>query len=112
MNRTATLDALVKITMPISEAISRLAEFPWDSDAELVNLAPEDFHHVLSLFKQGSLSVVEVENWANALECRDDVGISAPLVQELLYELANPLLTQPLSSERADFWLARLQNGR
>lgn len=112
MNRTATLDALVKVTMPISEAVSRLAEFPWDSDAELVSLAPEDFYHVLSLFKQGTLSAVEVENWANALEGRDDVGISSPLAQELLYELANPLLSQPLSSERADFWFVHLQNGR
>jgi hypothetical protein len=112
MNRTASLEALVKVTMPISEAISRLTEFPWDSDTELVNITPEDFCHVLSLFKQNSLSSAEIEDWANALECRDDVGLSALLTQELLYELANPLLTQPLSSERADFWLARLQNGR
>src|SRR5512139_426411 len=49
MNRAATLEALVKISMPISEAISRLAEFPWDSESELVLLTPEDFCHVLSV---------------------------------------------------------------
>ena len=112
MNRTATLEALVKISMPLSEAISGLAEFPWDSESELVFITPKDYCHVLSLFKQGSLSAAEVEVWANALECRDDVGFSTSQAHELLYELANPLLTQPLSSERADFWLTRLQNGR
>ena len=112
MNRTATLEALVKISMPISEAVSRLAEFPWDSESELVLLTPEDFRHVLSLFKQGSLSAAEVEDWANALECRDDIGIHTSLAHELLHELANPLLTQLLSGERADFWLLQLQHER
>jgi hypothetical protein len=112
MNRTATLEALVKISIPLSEAISRLAEFPWDSETELVLLTPKDFCRVLSLFHQGSLSAAEVEDWANALECRDDVGISTSQGHELLHELANPLLTQPLSDERANFWLPQLKNDR
>jgi len=112
MNRTATLEALIKISMPISDAISRLAEFPWDNESDLVLLTPEDCYHVLSLYKRGSLSAAEVEDWANALECRDDVGFSTSQAHELLYELANPLLTQPLSGEQADLWLSQLQNGR
>jgi N-acetylglucosamine-6-phosphate deacetylase len=62
MNRTATLTALVKVTMPTQEAVSRLAEFSWDSESELVLLTSENFCHVLSLFKQGSLSAAEVED--------------------------------------------------
>jgi hypothetical protein len=111
MSRTDTLKALVKISMPIPEAISRLAEFAWDSESELVLLSPEDFCHVLSLFKQSTLSASEVEGWANALECRDDIGCSTSQLHELLYELANPMLTVPLSVERADFWLYHLTNG-
>jgi hypothetical protein len=112
MNRTAALEALVNISVPIPEAMSRLAEFPWDCESELVVLAPEHFSHVLSLFKQGELSGAEVEKWANALECRDDVGVSTSQAHELLHELANPLLTQPLSGERADYWLSQLPHGR
>jgi hypothetical protein len=70
------------------------------------------FAGLISLFKRGSLSAADVEDWANALECRDDVGFSTSQAHELLHELANPLLTQPLSGERADFWLSQLQNGR
>jgi len=112
MNRTATLNALVKVTMPIHEAVSRLAEFSWDSESELVLLTSENFFHVLSLFKHGSLSAAEVEDWANALEGRDDVVFATEQARELLHELANPLLTQPLSGERAGFWLSQLQHGR
>jgi hypothetical protein len=112
MNRTDTLTALVKISIPTSEAILQLAEFPWDSETELVHLAKNDFFHVLSLFKQGTLSAAEVEDWANAIEGRDDVGFTTSQLHELLHELANPLLTEPLSGERADFWLSMLSNGR
>lgn len=96
--------------MPVQEAISRLAEFPWDSESELVLLTPESFCHILSLFKQGSLSASEVEDWANALEGRDDVDFATVQARELLHELANPLLTQALSGERADFWLSQFHN--
>ena len=112
MNRIDTLTALVKISIPTSEAILHLAEFPWDSEAELVTISPSDFFHVLSLFRKGSLSAAEVEIWANALEGRDDVGFSTSQLRELLHELANPELTEPLSGERADFWLSMLSNGR
>jgi len=98
--------------MPVQEAVSRLAEFAWDSESELVLLTSEDCCHVLSLFKQGSLSATEIEDWANALECREDVGFSTSQTRELLHELANPLLTQPLSVERADYWLSELPHGR
>lgn len=112
MNRTAALEALATISLPIPEAISCLANFPWDCETELVQLNQEHFRNVLLQFEQGVLSAVEVEGWANALECRDDVGFATSLLRELLHELANPLLTQPLSGERANFWLSQLQHVR
>jgi len=112
MNRTAVLKALVQLKMPIPEAVSCLVEFPSDYETELVVLTPEHFRHVLSLFKHGALSAVEIQEWANALECRDDVGFSTSPIRELLHELANPLLTQPLFGERANFLLSHLPDGR
>ena len=108
MNRTAALDALLNITVPISEAIAGVTSFAWDSESELVVLLPEHFCRALLLFNQGALSAAEIEEWANALECRDDVRISTTIAHELLHELANPLLTRSLSKERASFWLSQL----
>ena len=112
MSRTAAIEALANISVPIPEAVSCLAKFPWDSETELVQLNHERFRNVLLQFKQGVLSEAEVENWANALECRDDVGFATSFLRELLHELANPLLTQRLSSEQADLWLSQLQHAR
>jgi len=88
--------------------MSALATYPWDSDEELVQLRQEDVANVLHQYRGGAMSALEVEAWANAIEGRDDVGTTDKFAAELLHELANPLLSQPLSLARADFILRRL----
>ena len=61
----------------------------------------KNIERVLNLFYEGSITACEVEAWENALECRDDLAFSDPVVSQILYELANPLLTQLLSLKRA-----------
>jgi hypothetical protein len=112
MNRAAALEALVSLSEPISHAVSRLASFPWDSESDAFALTPQHLVHALSQFKAGVFSAADIERWANALECREDLGFSTALVREVLHELANPLLTEPLTTARAEYWLPRLSNGR
>ncbi len=110
MNRKDALKALVEVEMPIAAAIARMDEFDWDSDEHLAVLAPQHLEHALSLYVGGSLSASDIEDWANALECRDELALSDPIVSEVLFELANPLITCPLSAERADHLLSSLRN--
>jgi len=108
MDRATALTALVRLEGPVAEAVARLQAFPWDSDVDLVTATAKDFAKVLRRYCLGELPAAEVESWANALECREDLGFSSPVVRELLHELANPLLTEPLSLARARDWLSRL----
>lgn len=108
MNRIAALNALVKVSIPVPEAIATLAQFPWDSDSDLIVISLGDFSEVLSRFVRGTLAETEVEAWANALECREDIGYANSTARELLHELANPTLTMPLTPHRATLLLARL----
>ncbi len=107
MNRKTALENLIQFNLPIEQAISDLAQFEWDSEIELVSLEAAQIHHALQLFTQGNISAFEVEAWANAIECREDIKIEPLLVNEAMHELANPQLTQPLSVERASFWLSQ-----
>ncbi|BEV08293.1 hypothetical protein [Methylophilus sp. DW102] len=100
MNRVDALKALVYAELPIAQAIARMSEFAWDSEEYVVVLTPENLERVLTLFAEGSITGSDVESWANALECRDDLALSEPVVSEVLFELANPLLTHALSPER------------
>lgn len=108
MSRDLAVWILVNASRPIAESIAELATYPWDSDAEVVQLRQENVANVLLQYRRGAMSAVEVEAWANAIEGRDDVGTADEVAAELLYELANPLLSQPISLTRVDFMLKRL----
>jgi hypothetical protein len=93
---------------PVSEAAARLQAFPWDSESDLVVMNAQDFARVLRRYCLGEIASPEIEDWANALECREDLGFASATLRELLHELANPLLTESLSNARAKHWLAAL----
>jgi hypothetical protein len=109
----ARIAALLDVTQwrrrPISEAVERLREFPWDSDDELVTMTRADGISCLDLYLTGSITADDVNVWAEALEGRDDVAFDTELLSELLFELANPEITEPLSENLAQRWQRRLR---
>lgn len=93
------------------EVIQRgLSKLPWDYFGPELQLTRKHLTSVLKRFLAGNLSQVDVEAWANAIECREDVDyVSEVVVQEILHELANPSLTYLLSPQRAQQLLVQLQ---
>ncbi len=87
-----------------------MSQFAWDSEEYLAVLTSENLERALNLFAEGSLTASDVEAWANAIECRDDLALSEPAVSKVLYELANPVLTHSLSAERATHLLSVLKH--
>ena len=101
--RIKALQDLIELREPIPVAISRLRHFSWDSDAELVTLRGSDLIQILDKYLQGELSSTDVEEWAEALEGRDDIGYESRLsdtLRQIVFELANPLLTTPIGPGR------------
>jgi hypothetical protein len=110
-DRRDALRALLHFRGPLSDLRRDLARFGWDSDQELATLSRESVASVLDRFLAGELTAAEVEDWADAVESRDDIGFEAgfePLLDDLVFTLANPLLTEPLSRDRALRWMQRL----
>jgi hypothetical protein len=100
--RRTVLQDLVLFTSPLTSVQHALQDLAWDSpDVWMV-----DKQHVLSIlrrFEQDDINGADVEAWANAIETRDDIGYDRETaVWDVLYELANPTLTEPLTRERAD----------
>ncbi|HWG73117.1 MAG TPA: hypothetical protein VG184_03570 [Acidimicrobiales bacterium] len=107
VSRTQALRDLIDLREPVADAVRRLRAFPWDSDAELTVLGPGNVIHVLDLYLHGVLASAEVEEWAEAIEGRDDIGYEFPhgeTLKQLIFELANPLLTRQLEPSRAREW--------
>lgn len=111
MQRTAELRKLIAYAESLEAILARLNAFGWDSEIPLAIVRPDDLTAVLRRFLLGQLSARQVEEWADALECRDDVGLDEDCEAELrsaIFELANPLLTEQLSQDSAQRILATL----
>lgn len=69
----------------------------------------EHISAILGRFLAGDISDTDVEAWANAIECREDIGFLQPSsVAEAIWELANPLLARPLTRQSAGELVATL----
>ena len=109
--RLTLLRDLLAMRMPLGDAVRQLAAMTWDYDGDGVELTREHLANALHRYLRGDVSEADIEVWANQIEGRDDVQIGPKSEQEIgdvLYELANPLLTQPLDPERAMQLMSRL----
>lgn len=102
MDRVGLITQLLRFEQPLPHVLSGLAAYGWDSDGPLAELKSSHIHHALHRYLQAELSAVQVAEWANAIECREDIAYEpSSLAGETIFELANPELTLPLSPERA-----------
>ncbi len=111
MNRVESLQSLLKLDQPLSQILSSLNAHGWDRDHELVTLESQHIITVLQRYLSGELSDPCVEDWANAVEGREDVGFESgfeDLLSEIIYKLANPRLTHSLSKNFAKNQLEQL----
>lgn len=103
--RLALVDSLLAMSMPLAEVTRQLATMNWDYDGVGVTLTKKHLSNVLRRYLRGEVSEADIETWANRVEGRDDVQIDPSSEQEIadvLYELANPVLTQTLDLARAE----------
>jgi hypothetical protein len=102
--RKVILDGLIRGDLSVPEARLRLGHFSWDSDTELVKLTRHDLVRIIDRYLGGSIDGSDVEQWAEAIEGRDDVGYEtcvADWLRQVVFELANPDLAVPLGPLRA-----------
>ena len=102
--RLALVRDLLAMTLPLINIISQLSSMGWDYEGDGVLLTKEHLVNVLQRYMCGEVSEADIELWANYVEGRDDVQImldSNSTIEDILFELANPLLTQQLDIVRA-----------
>ena len=113
--RSECLLELVEFPASLNEAKVRLSQYAWESEQELVLLRPEHVISVLQRFVRKEISAAEVEDWANLIEGREDIGLEArseEMCSAAMHELANPLLTRQLTSESATEWIQWLERAK
>jgi len=102
--REKLLVSLVEASGDVGATVSALSALPWDSHVALATLTRPDVLRLLTQYFEGKLAAEVVENWANAIEGREDIKYETgyeDVLSEVIHQLANPLLTVPLSLSSA-----------
>jgi len=99
IERRQLLIELIEYRKSPAELSNALSAFDWDCNKELVQLEKKHLLAVLGQYVNGKLSAMEVEDWANTIECREDIDYNE--VANVIHILANPSLTHSLTKSLA-----------
>jgi hypothetical protein len=113
--RRSLLEALLMLCRPLAEITAKLNRLGWDSSTEIIPLTRSNVVTILQRFLDREITAQEVEDWANAIEGREDLGLEQgheDVLQQVLFELANPLITRSLNDDVASDWVMHLTSNR
>ena len=101
--RQQLLQALLTFSKSLNLIAQELAQLEWDYEGEPVLVEPLHIVSILNRFLSNQLNAKQVEEWANMIECREDLDYESEnqkQLEQVIYELANPELEGPLTIER------------
>jgi hypothetical protein len=108
--RVAVAD-LVRLRIPIAEAIAGLSEFPGSSSGHL-RMVVDDVERALDAYEAGTMSAADLAAWAAAVHEREDVnfdGAGGPETWQVVFEAATPELHGPIDAAKVAAWRHLLQ---
>ncbi len=101
--RIKILNDLLNFNNSLKKLEKKVKGLNWDYEGAPVIVNRSHLKAMLIRFLKGELKIDEVEDWANLIECREDITFEPDYSDELsqiIYQLANPILEGVLSYER------------
>lgn len=95
MRRFKILSDLISFKEPIAVLSERLKTLGWDYEGPGFYVKSSEIRGVLNRFVSGEISVDELEEWANLIECREDLQFEdakSEQIDHVIFLLANPAL--------------------
>lgn len=106
--RNEILSDLVANKGEIAGLTEELSHYSWDCEDPLYTINPDDIYKVLNQYSQGNVDSKTIEDWANAIESRDDLDFENEEIHEIITEIANPVLFGNISDERVEHYRKKL----
>ena len=103
-SRNDFVRCLIEFSEPLRTIALELNKFGYDFDGTPEILTRVHVLSILDRYLNGSLSSQQVYDWADIVEVRADIEFEPAFdeeINEAVYELANPLLTWPLTKASA-----------
>jgi hypothetical protein len=114
--RVEILQSLISLDRPMSELQKEVALIGWDSDRPLAALNRQSIISVLFRYLNGQLSDIDVRDWADELDGRQDIEREQgyrDIINEVIYILSKePYLGSPLSLQKAEKFINALSQAK
>jgi len=91
---------LVHFKNNIDTLKNMLSQIGFDSEIELVSMSRDNIVEILQRSLDKKISFLELEEWANLIECREDIGFEDEKTQDMVFKLANPYLYGKLDEKQ------------
>jgi hypothetical protein len=89
-NRIDILKDILQLKGDLTILQKEISGYPWDCEIPLITVTKTDIVNILNKCANDEISLGELTNWANIIECRDDLDFENEKIQDLIFELANP----------------------
>ena len=108
-NKASILLDLLHFKNNIDTLRNMLSQIDFDSETELVSMSRDDIVEILQRSLDKKISFLGLEEWANLIECREDIGFDDEKTQEMIFKLANPYLYGELYEKQVLSYLNELK---
>lgn len=98
MSRTEALNQIITFGEFRNSAFSQLLQFGFNTEIEHFKVTKSMLADVLNKYLSDVISADDLDEWANFIECRDDIDYS--LIEGYVYALANPELMGDISKHK------------
>jgi hypothetical protein len=111
MDRFVILKDLVAFSKPINELSDDLSKLDWDYEGQPLTVRASQIQGVLKYFLAGECTAKELEDWANLIECREDLEFEKQRyepIENVIDCLANPILQGEITTASCEALLSSL----
>ena len=108
--RKEILTDLILYRKELGTLQEELSIYAWDSNTPIVIITITEVKEVFNNYLNDNISNEELEDWANAIEMRDDIGFGSENIKEIIFNIANPILTQSISKQKIEQYIVGLNH--
>lgn len=98
MTRAEALEQIVTFGVNQAMAYSELVKFGYETTFEKFVVSKPILENVLFMFLADNITADALEEWANFIECRDDINYDT--IEGYIYALANPYVDDDINKEK------------
>ena len=103
---------LINFAKDMSAIKSDLAKIGFNTESELVTITKNTIANILNRVVDKEISYDLLEEWTNLIECREDIRYEDEILQEIIFELANPYLYGEIDKRNICMILDEIKYGR